>query len=89
MDIAALKLEGSVRLFYQGCTEIQTRDVSCNTFKEVFRKRYKDVHSDQHHYARLQMARQGKNECPQEFVDRCKAQRIKCQADDRVAQGGH
>jgi len=37
------------------------------------------------------MARQGKNESPQEFADRCRtlAQRITCQYDDPVAQGVH
>ena len=66
----ALKLEGSARLFYQGCTELHTRDASWNTFKDVFRKGYKNVHTDQYHYTRLQMARQSKNESPQEFADR-------------------
>jgi len=91
VEIAALKLEGSARVFYQGCTELHTRDASWNTFKEVFRKRYQDVHTDQYHYARLQMARQGKNEIPQEFADRCRAlaQRITCQSDDPVAQRVH
>jgi len=70
MEIAALKLDGSAQVFYQGCTELQTRDASWKTFKEVFRKRYKDVYTDQYHYARLQMVRQGKNESPQEFSDR-------------------
>jgi hypothetical protein len=57
----------------------------------VFRKRFKDVHTDQYHYARLQMARQGKNGSPQEFADRCRAlaQKITCQVDDPVAQGEH
>jgi len=37
------------------------------------------------------MARQGKNESPQEFADRCRtlAQRITCQSDDPVAQRVH
>jgi len=37
------------------------------------------------------MARQRKNESPQEFPDRCRAlaQRITCQTDDPVAQGLH
>ena len=54
-------------------------------------KRYKDVHTDQYHYARLQMAGQGKNESPQEFAVRYRAlaQRITCQSDDPVAQGVH
>jgi hypothetical protein len=88
VEIAVLKLEGSAKVFYQGCTELHTRDTSWNTFKEVFKKRYKDVHTDQYHYARLQMARKGTNESPQEFADRCRmsAQRITCQSDDPVAQ---
>jgi hypothetical protein len=64
VEIAALRLEGSARVFYQGCTELHTRDASWNTFKQVFRKRYKDVHTNQYHYVRLQMARQEKNESP-------------------------
>jgi len=34
------------------------------------------------------MTRQGKNESPQEFADRCRAlaQRITCQSDDPVAR---
>jgi hypothetical protein len=37
------------------------------------------------------MARQGKNESPQEFADRCRtlAQKITCQSDDSVVQGMH
>jgi len=89
MEIAALKLEGSTRVFFQGCTELHTRDAGWNTLKEVFRKRYKDVHIDQYHYERLQMARQGKNESLQDFSDSCRAlaQRITCQSVDPVAQG--
>jgi len=64
VEIAALNLEGSDRVFYQGCTEIHTRDASWNTFKEAFKKRYKDVHTDKYHYARLDdWAR--KNKSPQ------------------------
>jgi hypothetical protein len=91
VEIAALRLAGSARIFYQGCTELNTRDARWNTSKEVFRKRYKDVHADQYHYARLQMARQEESESPQEIVDRCRAlaQRITCQSDDPVAQRVH
>jgi len=37
------------------------------------------------------MARQGKNESPQEFADRCRtlAQRVTCQSDDPIAQRVH
>jgi len=60
LEITALKLEGCARVFYQGCTELHMQDALWKTFKEVFRKRYKDVHMDQYRYARLQMAQQGK-----------------------------
>jgi hypothetical protein len=91
LEIATLKLEGSARVFYQGCTQLHTREALWDTFKKAFRKRYKDVHTDQFHYARLQMARQGRNEIPQEFADRCRklAQRITGQSDDPVVQGVH
>jgi hypothetical protein len=91
LQIAALKLEGSARVFYQGSTQLHAREAPWDTFKKAFRNRYKDVHTDQYHYARLQMARQGKNESPQEFADRCRtlAQRIKCRSDDTVFQGVH
>jgi len=46
VEIAALKLEGSAR-------ELHTLDASWNTFKEVLGKRYKEVHTDQYHYAKL------------------------------------
>jgi hypothetical protein len=81
VEIAAVRLEGSARIFYQKCTELHTQDESWNTFNEVFRKRY----------VRLQMARQEKNENPQEFADRFRVldQRINCQSDDPVAQRVH
>jgi hypothetical protein len=60
VEIAALKLDGSARIFCQGCTELHTQDALWNTFKLVFRKRYKDVHTDQYHYVRLEMDRQEK-----------------------------
>jgi hypothetical protein len=49
------------------------------------------VHTDQYHYAKLQMARQGRNESPQEFANRCRTlgQRITGQSDDPVVQGVH
>ena len=47
LEIAALKLEGSAGVFRQGCAEHHTRDASRNTVKEVSRKRYKDVHTNQ------------------------------------------
>jgi len=57
----------------------------------VFKQRFKDVHSDQYHFVKLQTVRQGKNESPQEFADRCSglSQKIMCIVDDPVAQRIH
>jgi len=35
-------------------------------FKDAFRRRYKDTHSNQYHFTKLQTARQARNESPQE-----------------------
>ena len=53
-------------------------------FKEAFRRRYKDVHTDQYHFTKLQTARQARNESPQQFTDRCKslAQKVVLKSDN-------
>jgi hypothetical protein len=72
IEIAILKLAGSARTFYQGCPELQAEGLTWQKFKEVFRKRYKDVHTDHFHLMKLQTARQAKNEDPLQFADRCR-----------------
>jgi len=64
LQIAILKLSGGADTFYQGCVELHTKETNWQTFKEAFRSRYKDVHTDQYHFTRLQTARQKKNESP-------------------------
>jgi hypothetical protein len=90
-EIALLKLTDAAKVFYQGCAELHTQETSWQTFKEAFRQRFKDIHMDYHHYMRLQTARQGKNESPQEFADRCRAlaQKITCRVDDPITQHVH
>jgi hypothetical protein len=46
------------------------------------------VKTDQYHFTQLQTARQGKDETPQEFADRCRnlAQRTVPQVEDPVIQ---
>ena len=73
VEIAVLKLTDSAKLFYQGCAELHAQDALWQTFKEVFRQRHRDVHTDQYHYIKLQTARDGKNENPVEVADRCRA----------------
>jgi len=64
LQIAILKLSGGAKTIYQGCTELHTKETDWQTFKEAFRSRYKDVHTDQYHFIRLQTAHQKKNESP-------------------------
>ena len=71
--------------------ELHTKDASWQDFKNAFRERCRDVHSDQHHFTKLQMARQARNEGPIEYADRCKglAQRVMSKVNDPVAQQIH
>jgi hypothetical protein len=83
-EIAALKLAGSANMFYQGCNELHEEDATWQTFKNAFRRRHEDVHTDRFHFTRLQTARQTKGESPQEFADRCRglAQKVMAKTDD-------
>ena len=87
LQVAALKLTDGAKLFYSTCPELHSENVTWETFKEVFRKRYKDINTDQFHFMKLQTARQGKNEDPQQFADRCRAlsQKILCRVNDPLA----
>jgi hypothetical protein len=49
-EIAALKLTDSAKQFYQGCAELHEDSATWQTFKNAFRRRYQDVHTDQFHY---------------------------------------
>jgi hypothetical protein len=84
LEVAKLKLADSAKVFYQGCAELHAKNVTWEKFKSVLRQRFRDVHTDQCHYMRLQTVRQNKNESPQEFADRCRAlaQKIVCKVDD-------
>jgi len=71
LQIAILKLSGGAKTFYQGCAELHNKETNWQTFNEAFRSRYKDVHTDQYHFTRLQTVCKKKNECLEEFADRC------------------
>ena len=60
-------------------------------FKDAFRRRYKDTHTDQYHFTKLQTARQARNESPQEFADRCRslAQKVMGKSDNPQIQRVH
>ena len=83
-----MKVCGSAKPFYQGCAELHTKETNWPQFKEAFRLRYKDVHTDQCHFTRLQTAQQKNNESPQEVADRCHelAQKITRKVEDHVLE---
>jgi len=90
-EVAVLKLTGSAKLFYQCCDELHEPGATWQRFKQAFRRRYKDVHTDQYHFTKLQTARQAQNERPQQFADRCKslAQKVMLKSDDSQIQRIH
>jgi len=63
LQIAALKLTDSDRTFHNTCVDLHAEGGTWERFREV--------HTDQYHFMRLQTSRQAKNEGPQEFADRC------------------
>jgi hypothetical protein len=90
-EIAVLRLTGSTKLFYQGRAKLHEDGVTWQIFKDAFRRRYKDIHTNQYHFMKLQTARQAKNESPQEFADRCRAlaQKVMGKSDDPQIQRVH
>ena len=91
LQVAILRLSDTAKQFYNGCLELHAKDVTWQKFKEVFRHRFRDTHTDQYHFMRLQTARQGRNESPQQFADRCRAlsQKVVCKVDDPAVQKAH
>jgi len=68
-EVAVLKLTGSAKLFYSCCNEIHEQGATWHMFKQMFRRGYKNVHTDQYHFRKLQTARQARNESPQQFAE--------------------
>ena len=64
-------------------------DISYADFRAAFVNRFKDKHTDQYHYARLQNASQEKNESPEVFLDRLRklCQQTICSSDNPLEQG--
>ena len=62
--IAVPKLTDAARLFYNGCPKLNRKDASWEMFKGVFSQRFRDTHTDQHHFMQLQTVRQKKMRAP-------------------------
>ena len=91
LQVAILRLADPAKTFYNTCLELQAPDTTWQTFKNVFKERFKDSHTDQYHFMQLQTAKQQKGESPQTFADRCRmlAQKVMRRDGDAVAQRIH
>jgi hypothetical protein len=89
-EIAPLKLVDSATLFYQRKQNF-TRKTELGSFKNAFRRRCEDVHTDKYHFTKLHTAKQGKKETPKEVADRCRglAKNIACKTDEPQARRVH
>jgi hypothetical protein len=88
LQVAILRLSDNAKAFYNIKLELHAEGTTWEEFKIAFRNRFKDPHTDQYHFTRLQTARQFRKEGPQEFADHCRmlAQKVMCRASDAVAQ---
>jgi hypothetical protein len=55
--IATLKLTDVARAFYNGTLELHDQRITWAAYKKAFHDRFRDVRTDQFHFAQLQMAR--------------------------------
>ena len=91
LQIATLRLTDVARQFYNSCSELHAHDATWQKFKDEFRQRFRDTHTDQYHYLRLHSAKQSRNESVQDFADRCRAlaQKLICKVEDPAMQRIH
>jgi hypothetical protein len=91
LQVAALRLQDPAKMFYNAHPELHPPNATWEGFKIALGERFRDVHTDQFHFSKLQNARQEKNEGPQDFADRCRllAQKTMCKTGDPAAQRIH
>jgi len=46
LNIAVLRIADLAKAFYNACVELHTKEASWEDFKNAFRERFRDVHSD-------------------------------------------
>jgi hypothetical protein len=56
--LARLKLRGAARVFYSVEQRLRADDVTYEEFRATIVNRFKDKHTDQYHYGRVQNASQ-------------------------------
>ena len=91
LEIAIFRLSDVDKQFYNWCLERHALGVAWQKFKDALRLRFRDIHTHQYHFMRLQTARHSRNKSIQEFADRFRtlAQKIVCKVDGPVAQRIH
>jgi len=70
VHLAKLKLRGIAKSFYSAQPELRAEDITYASFRTAFMNRFKNKHTDQFHYTRVQNASQEKGESPDMFLDR-------------------
>jgi hypothetical protein len=91
VKLAALKLTDSAKAFYNSRPELHSQDTTWEIFKAALLSRFRDVRSDEFHYAQLHSARRRRDESPQSFADRCRGlvQKVLPHYDDPAIQKSH
>jgi len=69
VHLAKLKLRGIAKSFYSAQPELRADDITYAAFQTAFVNQFKDKHTDQYHYTRVQNASQEKGESPKMFLD--------------------
>ena len=65
-----MKLRGAARIFYSAQTQLRADGVTYVEFRTAFANRFKDKHTDQYYYSRMQNVSQERNEGHDVFLDR-------------------
>jgi hypothetical protein len=88
VHLVKLKLRGVAKMFYSAQPELKADDVTYAALRTAFINRFKDKHTDQYHYTRVQTASQEKGESPEMFLDRLRklCQRTVRNSDNAIEQ---
>jgi hypothetical protein len=86
-------LKGNARFFYLGCAELYKDTLSWQKLKDELNNRFKNRHTDQFHFSRLQTAKQLRHADTStlQFADRCRnlAEKIIRKSDNPDEQRAH
>jgi hypothetical protein len=67
VHLVRLKLRGIAKAFYSSQPSLKADDCTYEELRTAFINRFKDKHTDQYNYSRVQTASQEKNEIPEMF----------------------